>query len=61
MFSDALKFAKSRPECAIITGGKRVNKPPLHPIPVSRPFQILGIDVMDLPLTDQAGVTNTQW
>ena len=26
-------------------------RPPLHPIPVSRPFQILGVDVMDLPLT----------
>jgi len=28
-----------------------VNRPPLHPIPVSRPFQIVGVDVMDLPLT----------
>lgn len=25
----------------------------IAPIPVSRPFQILGIDIMDLPLTDQ--------
>ena len=53
MFSDAKKFAKSCPECAIVMGSGRVNKPPLHPIPVSRPFQILGIDVMDLPVTDQ--------
>ena len=27
-------------------------KPPLEPIQVSRPFQILGIDIIDLPLTD---------
>ena len=52
-FSDAKKFVKSCPECAIVMGSGRVNKPPLHPIPVSRPFQILGIDVMDLPVTDQ--------
>ena len=53
MFSDAKKFVKSCPECAIVTGSGRVNRPPLHPIPVSRPFQILGIDIMDLPVTDQ--------
>ena len=53
MFNDALGFAKSCPECAIMTGGSRASRPPLHPIPVSRPFQLLGIDIMDLPLTDQ--------
>ena len=34
-------------------GGGRASRPPLYPIPMSKPFQILGIDVMDLPLTDQ--------
>ena len=53
MFNDAIRFAKACPECAISTGSGRITKPPLHPIPVSRPFQILGIDVMDLPLTDR--------
>ena len=53
MFSDAKKFASSCPECAIVAGNGRVNRPPLHPIPVSRPFQILGIDVMDLPPTER--------
>ena len=28
-------------------------RPPLHPIPVRRPFQIMGVDIMDLPLTQQ--------
>ena len=46
MFSDANKFVKSCPECAIVTGSGRVNRPPLHPIPVSRPFQILGKHVV---------------
>lgn len=39
--------------CAVVTGGGRVKKPPSHPIPVSRPLQLLGTDVVDLPLTDQ--------
>ena len=53
MFSDAKKFVKSCPEYANVMGSGRVNKPPLHPIPVTRQFQILGIDVMDLPVIDQ--------
>ena len=53
MFTDARRYASACPECAVVSGNGRVSKPPLHPIPVSRPFQILGIDIMDLPLTDQ--------
>ena len=53
MFQDATAFARSCPECAVATGSGRRIKPPLQPIPVSRPFQILGIDIMDLPLTDR--------
>ena len=49
MFSDATRFAKACPECAITSGIGQRTRPPLHPIPVSRPFQILGIDIMDLP------------
>ena len=51
MFNDVFRFAKACPECAIATGTGRRIKPPLHPIPVSRSFQILAIDVMDLPPT----------
>ena len=53
MFSDTRRYVKSCPECAIVSGGGRVQRPPLHPIPVSRPFQIIGVDVMDLPKTAQ--------
>ena len=53
MYADAEKFVKTCPECIYVSGSGRKNKPPLHPIPVQCPFQVLGIDVMDLPVTDR--------
>ena len=50
MIQDAVRCAKNCPECAVATGRA---KPPLHPIPVSTPFQMLGIDIIDLPLTEK--------
>ena len=40
MYGDTQKFTTNCPQCAIVTGGGRHCHPPLHPIPVSRPFQI---------------------
>ena len=51
MYSDVIEFCRSCPQCVIVNSSGRVNRPPLHPIPVQRPFQIFGVDVMDLPLT----------
>ena len=51
MFADAKKFVHGCPECVVVSGGGRALWPPLHPIPVSCPFQILGVDVMHLPTT----------
>ena len=51
MYSDIMEFCKVCPECATVSGIGRRHKPPLHPIPVSRPFQILGVDLMELPIT----------
>ena len=51
MYNDAQQFAKACPECVVVAGGGRVLRPELHPIPVSQPFQIIGVDVIDLPLT----------
>ena len=48
---DAVQFVQNCPECAIVRGGGRVTIPPLHPISLSRPFQIVEVD---LPMT-QAG------
>ena len=53
MFSDLVNYAKACPECAIINGSDRRMKPPLQPHPVHRLFQLLAIDVMDLPLTEE--------
>ena len=51
MYADALRFARNCPECAVVSGRAKLTRPPLHPIPVQRPFQIVGVDVMDLPKT----------
>ena len=53
MYHDTVQFTSRCPQCAIVTGGSRHHRPPLHSIPVSRPFQIIGVDVMELPTTDQ--------
>ena len=49
MHHDAVHFT----ECTIVSGGGRVCKPPLYPIPVQRPFQIVIVNIMDLPATQQ--------
>ena len=51
MYSDVLKRIQSCPECTVATGVGRVRKLPLYPIPVSRPFQIWVVNIMDLPKT----------
>ena len=53
MYRDTVKFSKSCPECAIVSSVGRRNKPPLCPIPVQRPFQIVGVDIMELPKTSK--------
>ena len=53
MYSDVLQYCRSCPECAIVSGGGRQRRPPLHPIPVQKPYQIIGVDLMELPLTKQ--------
>ena len=53
MYHDAVEFCKNCGECTTVSGCGRRNKPPLHPIPVQRPFQIIGLDVMELPRTEQ--------
>ena len=51
MYNDAINYCRSCAECAVTTGIGREKWPPLHPIPVRRPFQIWGIDVMELSKT----------
>lgn len=56
MYLDVRGYVSGCPECTIVSGGGRVQRPPLHPIPVSRPFQLIGLDIMDLPKTAQGNV-----
>ena len=52
MYQDVVQHCRNCTSCAIVNGGGgHVAKPPLHPVPVQRPFQILGVDVMELPKT----------
>ena len=51
MHADTLRFVRNCPTCSIVSGGGKVTRPPLHPIPVQQPFQIVGVDIIDLPKT----------
>jgi len=53
MYGDCVNHCKNCSDSAFVVGGGRAGKPSLHPIPVSRPFQILVVDIMELPKTDQ--------
>ena len=48
---DAMNYAQSCPQCAISKGAGRKQKSLLHPIPTECPFQIVGVDVMELSIT----------
>ena len=37
----------------IVSGGGKPSRPLLHPIPLRRLFQIVRVDIMELPRTDQ--------
>ena len=52
MYSDTLRYARNCPDCATVLGGGRRTHPPLVPIPVQRPFQIVGVDIMEMPKTE---------
>ena len=53
MYKDCVDYCRSCVECAVVKGTGKVQRPPLHPIPVQRPFQILEVDIMELPVMQQ--------
>ena len=53
MYRDVMEYCKNCPDCAVVSGTGRKYVPPLHPIPVQRPFQIFGVDIMELPVTER--------
>ena len=50
MYTDVYQYCHNCRQGAI--RGNRKLKPPLHPIPVQRVFQIMGVDVLELPKTE---------
>uniref|UniRef100_A0A1X7U6W1 Integrase catalytic domain-containing protein n=1 Tax=Amphimedon queenslandica TaxID=400682 RepID=A0A1X7U6W1_AMPQE len=40
-------------DCAVVSGSGRKQVPPIQPIPVQRPLQIFGVDIMELPVTQR--------
>ena len=53
MYRDAMDHARNCPQCAVVEGTGRKIKPPSCPIPTERPFQIIGVDIMELPVTSR--------
>ena len=51
MYTDAMNYSNSCPQSAIVEGMGRRQKPLLQPIVTERPFQIVGVDIMELPIT----------
>ena len=58
------KVCQNVPSVCDNIGAGRHCKPVLHPIPVQKPFQVLEVDVMDLPATEKCNgyvVVNTRF
>ena len=53
MYTDCLSYANNCPQCMVVGSTVRVRRPPLQPIPVDRLFQIVGVDIMELPRTSK--------
>jgi len=53
MYSDVRAYADNCPQCAIVEGSGRRQKSQLQPILTEHPFQILGVNIMELPVTSK--------
>lgn len=53
MYTDSIQYTRSCPQCIVVGENVQVKKPPLQPIPVDRNFQIVRVDIMELPKTTQ--------
>ena len=51
MHKDITEHCNSCLQCTVVNASGRVHQPLLKPIPVQRAFQIIGVDVMELPKT----------
>ena len=51
MYKDLMNFARGCPQCTVVGRAEQKKIPPLMPIPVDHPFQIVGVDIMEFTLT----------
>ena len=51
MYKDINDYVCSCPQCAIVSGAGRRQSPQRKSIPVDHPFQIIGVDIMELLVT----------
>ena len=51
MYKGSLDYCKDCSQCGLVSGTGRKCNPQLKPIPVERVFQIVGVDIMELPKT----------
>ena len=58
VYRDVMEFCKNCPDCAVVSGTGRKHVPPLHPISVQCSFQIFGVDIMELPITEKGIATS---
>ena len=52
MRGDVWKYCRSCSECITRRGPRRTIRPPLQSIPVGGPFHWIGVDILQLPLTE---------
>ena len=53
MYTNVMNYVNSCPQRAIAEGTGRKQKPLLQPIVTERLFQLIGVDIMELPVTAQ--------
>ena len=51
LYKDVVEHCRNCPDCAVVSGSGRRQVPPLQAIPVQKPFQKFGVDIMELPVT----------
>ena len=51
-YGDVIAHCRSCPQCAIVNASEKINQLLLHPLSAEQVLQIIGVDVIDLLLTD---------
>ena len=51
MYRDLIEYSRKCPQCTVVERKERKKIPPLMPIPVDHLFQIMGVDIIEPPLT----------